>query len=185
MKSEIIGHIDFYDQTEVAVMTENTASSEEELKTELALYCWFALRSLSLVRGEYRDALAQLLNSFGLTKNPNEILAASELNLVKPNSTKGIKGFTIQISLLDQGFTTKNTPYGFGFLGKGTNYYAPMAVIALGCYLLKKHAKDTHFVKELQFSSEKIAEWSKQQSLNVKAEQGLTMAILKDFEEQS
>lgn len=143
-KIETNVEINFYQQDEASVYMTSTASGAKEDFGIMLLFSLYTIRTLvNLGRDskEARGILAMLdemdtgLKDFAKDKK--------EVKLVKSTNSRGPKYFIGEMS------TDENTKVyyqhkakGFGIMGKGLGYYAPVSVMAFIKWLANKYEKD-------------------------------------------
>ena len=143
----------FYQQDEAAVFFENTGHGNEELLGEYLTYGLFVARTLTnLGNSESGGGLILVLEK--MFQNPDEFLSSELGQMPKLVDYKGHGGRKIITSTMDYDESTSRVKYdvkykGFGLLGRGTNYYAPISVTSLFRYLINKRNGDRGYLGDL------------------------------------
>jgi hypothetical protein len=154
---ELRAEVWFPQQDEWTVTLASTLSDpEEEGFQETTLFCLFAARQIANLRG---DASAQALGEMLTLVDENDPIAAvtGRLEALRTPSPEpvGRKGFTAELREEDRKFFKLGT-HGFGLRSKGIGYYAPVSVLALLAWLLKRRADDREYQRTLGTAARSI-----------------------------
>jgi hypothetical protein len=150
--------IHFHDQERVSVILETTGGPDEKFG-ELTLFAAYACRQLSsLGRGETSIQLASLLDAAGsdleaLIGYRNQAGA----RLVDYAGAPGRKRFESRLRLTDEKYRFDMHAKGFGILGRGAGYYAPVSVSLLLQYLVERRLLDREFLGALALVTQNCA----------------------------
>jgi len=142
----------FPSQEEVTVFVETTFVDRDALEAAMLMFfTYFAARSAANLSGSPAQQplgynLVSLRNDGGATANG--LLAANDVTLTTPTVRGGRKGFKATLHPDKRKFFTYK-PQGFGLLGKGADFYAPMAVFAFAAYLFAHYGSNPRFADSL------------------------------------
>ncbi len=149
----------FPSQEEVSVFMETTFSSDEGPEFGmLGFFSLFAARTAANLNGSpAQHGLGSALLGFRSGGNgyPAGLLAQSDVVLKSPTVRGGRKGFKATCRPNARKFFTYK-PQGFGIMGKGTEFYAPMAVFAFAAYLYDRYGANPSFAGALRNVAEGI-----------------------------
>ncbi len=131
---------------------ESSVPAEDEGPMELGLFVHYVIRQFANVGpGDPSGfALAQALSKVGYEPGRGSVREMLDTVQVVPASGRGRKGFVATFDVDANRFTLK--PYGFGLLGKGLGYYAPVSVLVFLDYLWTTHSDDGPFLNGLIMS---------------------------------
>lgn len=143
----------FPSQEEVTVFAETTFADREGLEAAMLMFfSYFAARTAANLSGSPAQApLGYSLMKFrvGGTNVANELLAANDVSRTTPTTRAGRKGFRATLHPFKDRNFFKYKPQGFGMLGKGVDFYAPMAVFAFASYLVDHYGANAQFADAL------------------------------------
>ncbi len=149
----------FPSQEEVSVFMETTFSNDEEPEFGmLGLFSLFAARTSANLKGRAaQHMLGSALLEFrsGGNGHPAGLLAQNDVVLKSPTLHGGRKGFKATFRPNTRKFFTYKSK-GFGVMGKGTDFYAPMAVFAFAAYLYDRYGASPSFAGALRNVAEGI-----------------------------
>jgi hypothetical protein len=100
--------------------------------------------------------LSQSSSAEDVESTVNRLLRDNDVKRVPPDGGRGRKGFTASLRPDERSFF-KCKLHGFGILGRGSDFYAPMAVMALLSATLEKHQGDQKVVGFLAAVTQSIA----------------------------
>ena len=138
----------FPQQDEVSVFLESAVvDPDEERFFETHLFTLFAARQLGNLGGSDPGALllAEALTTLGegaVRASVQERLG--DVRLVPAAPSSGRKGFTAELQPGKRSLF-KLKPHGFGLMGRGVGYYAPISVLALLASLLDRRSADEEY----------------------------------------
>lgn len=147
--------IDFHQQDEASIFLETTAPEEDAKFAELLIFCLMAARQMfNLSCGGDPGGSAKSL-AYALTKAHDMILPA--IYSIAPNAAKliayagspGRKRFVGRLTFSETNFNFQMDAKGFGILGRGVAYYAPISVVLLLEYLGKRRLNDQKYLNSL------------------------------------
>lgn len=144
-RMKAILEIHFYQEDKVSVFLKSDSSGDEEKFGEVLLFCLFAMRQMANL-GQQGRSLAELLTIMpeGISDLGRETIGG--VRLVKYHRyPPGQKRFEAK---LDENRFTLNA-IGFGLLARGVGYYAPVSVLALMSYLVKRRMGDDDYLARL------------------------------------
>lgn len=147
--------IDFYDRQRVAVRC--TTSFDDRALGELSLWCLFCLRTLgNLGRSQASQQLAEIL-----LHNPSDIwMFVGDDFSNRPESVHyegdAKRRFTAQFEIAEKPHFDYQA-LGFGFLGWGLGYYAPLACAFFAKELLRQRRKDDAYASKLKKIGRRLA----------------------------
>jgi hypothetical protein len=182
-QTKVIGNIDFFSHNEASVVAKTNASQENQESAYLLLFAWFSLRILSLIHGDYRQILIKNLYEIGEGMQPNKKIKDYGVNIVEITEQKEKKGFSFRLDIGNAGYKPHNKPYGFGLLGRGTNYYAPMAVLILAAHLVDCNKDNQKFIKAIKSASKRIALWALDNKVSIKDEQVIGIMLSREYDQ--
>jgi hypothetical protein len=142
--------IHFYEQDELAVFFESNAPSELEKLAEIGLFTMFAIRIMSnLGVHEITDGLGSfLIEAETFAPRFLDVLRDRGFRLVRYPGHAGRKQFLGSVTM-EKIVRFDHKMKGFGWLGRGLGYYAPIAVMALLRFLVERHENDLEFHQRL------------------------------------
>jgi len=142
--------IHFYQQDEVAVFFENNALGEDESFAELLTYALFTARTLvNLNNNPQGIGLIAVLEK--IFQDPDEFFRSELGSMPKIVDYRSNEGRKSLIVTTDYDKNTNRVKFwlktkGFGLLGRGLNYYSPIAVTTLFRYLINRRKEDREFL---------------------------------------
>lgn len=148
----------FPQQDEVSVWLESSFTDpDEERMYEAMLFALFAARHLANDgSSSASQMLGQVLFSLDEREPRAEVLEAlSHVKLISPNGRGGRKGFSCEFRPEKRAFFKLHL-HGFGLLGKGMDYYAPWATIALLAWLLDRRQEDARYQLALGMAAKMV-----------------------------
>ena len=140
MKIATDAEIHFYEQDTASVFLESFTYGDIEKAEEIALLVWFSLRMIGNL-GTKNDVTFDL--GMSLLDIPRYIEELASLDstggfeIIRYPGNNGRKYFTSKLRIDDEKVKFDFNAKGFGFLGKGLNYYGPISGITLIRYLVK------------------------------------------------
>ena len=143
--------VHFHEQERLSVYLESNSSCELEKVGEIGLLTMFALRMLSnLGKSQEADGLAQALcRAEDIVPLFATGQATGGFELIPYPGYEGRKRFYATFLLRDDELRLDMTPKGFGLLGTGLRYYAPVAVLGMLRHLAMKRATDGAYLQRL------------------------------------
>jgi len=182
MKDGIHLQVEFYSKDEAAIHIESRTSANELLFSEVLLFCSFALRqlhnlgrkhpvthSLATVLASTQDARTPLTlfvgppdfsfrhSIFSLKDEPPDPLknhvSVDEIKLVPFKERLGEKRFVAALGFRSKRALLRVHPKGFGRLGRGLNYYAPLSVGLLLRHLAFLDSRGPDYVRALALAA--------------------------------
>jgi hypothetical protein len=145
----------FHKQDQLSVYLESNSSNELEKVGEIGLLTMFALRILSnLGQSQEADSVARFLFRFeecGIVAETGG--PTGGLELIGYPGYEGRYRFYGSFELRDQEIRFDMEPKGFGVLGTGLGYYAPMAVLGLCRHLATKRSSDGDYLRRLRVAT--------------------------------
>jgi len=142
--------IHFCQQDEAAVFLENTAFGENEILSEALTYSLLTARTLTnLNNNESGTGLILVLEK--IFQNPDEFFSSELGGMPKIVLYKGNAGRKIIIADMDYDEDINKLRYvvhykGFGFLGRGVDYYSPISVTTLFRFLIERRKEDRNYL---------------------------------------
>ena len=143
--------IHFHQQEQLSLFHESNATGAEEKLGEVALVAFYVLRTLcSLGQSQESTTLAQLLSTaFETVPTFANGSATGGFDLITYAGSQGRKRFLADIRLTDSNTSFNYKPKGFGIMGSGLGYYAPISTLAIIRYFSMKRAEDSEFLVSL------------------------------------
>ena len=149
--------INFYSADEVSVLFRTDAPRDQEASTELILFASFTLRQLhNLGRNQASSSLGSLLSTKMAALDSASAVSAYCNAAINPDrSDAGEKQFAGNLESGDGRALFQMHTKGFGFLGRGVNYYARESVLALLNFLSNRRSNDRDYLHQLFFVASK------------------------------
>jgi len=147
--------ITFYSQEKASVFIESTEPRAS--RAELRIFVHYVVRQYANfgTRDGTTAQLGYVMNAIGYEPGDETVRRVTDgVDVVPAQRAKGRKGF--DISLSDAGHVVVK-PYGFGIIGRGIGYYAPVSVLVLVKHLWAERHDDTAFVNGLIFAAVQLA----------------------------
>ena len=130
---------------EVSVFTEVSGDGSGREVAEARLFAAFAAAMIRrLGRGVAKERLCTMLH--GVATVGMETVDMGDLKIVPATASQGRKGFEGVLWISPKDLRMKVKPKGFGVLGRGVGFYAPMATFALLLTLHERQSPAGQFV---------------------------------------
>jgi len=160
MRSRITLEINFYRKNEASVSMKSTASGGMYNYGKILLFSSYCLRQMhNLGRIKETSELASQLIQIGQNKAflANEILF-DHVTKIPYKGYDGKKRFIAELEFDSNRSKFLLHPKGFGLLGEGVNYYAPLSILLLLKHLSESLIDSTNYLDALALTSEKCAQ---------------------------
>ena len=136
------------------------APADQATSTELLLFAMFTLRQLhNLGKNPAAKSLAMLLSTrISNLTSASEVDSYCKVVIASGRTDNGEKLFAGDLQSGDGRALFQMHTKGFGFLGRGVNYYAPQSVLVLLKFLSKRRANNDGYLRQLFFIASKCGE---------------------------
>ncbi|MCX6391363.1 MAG: hypothetical protein NTX95_02525 [Actinobacteria bacterium] len=171
----------FPSQQEVTVFLGSSFVDRDERDVAyLSLFSYFAARTSANLGGSPAKRMlgAHLMNISSQGEPAARFpLAENDVALCPPTTRGGRKGFTSTLKPDKRKFFTYKL-HGFGMLGKGSEFYAPMAVFAFAAHLFDRHGEDQTFTTALRQVASGVGSATVTDQLGIINQHDVAMAAL-------